>query len=117
MSAHNQRKYYRVQYPGPALPDLVVADRTWKVIECSESGLRYALTGTDPAPDVGEQVAGLLRFGTRAEMKVEGVVVRVDESGVAVHLGDSPVPFKTVLREQRFLRAHFLGHLATPLDP
>ena len=112
MKGRQQRQFYRVHYPGAGRPDLIVGDQTLKVIECSESGLRYEAPTTGAAPQVGDHVRGVVRFGTRSEAEVEGVVVRVTGEDVAVSLGERRIPFATVLKEQRYLRSHYISHLA-----
>ena len=107
----NQRGYYRIEYPTTECPDLVVGDRTMAVIDCSESGLRYDLLETEPRPEIGSEIRGVVRFREGEEVEVEGVIVRLDGRSVAVRFTGTEIPFSTILTEQQYLRRHYLTHL------
>jgi len=110
MTDDNQRARYRIDYPRPARPTLRVGDASLEVVDCSESGLRFELVrGAEPPPP-GTRVRGTVRFVSGDEVEIEGYVTRTGADGVAVRFTEKPIPFRTVLEEQKYLRSHFLGH-------
>ena len=112
MTDSNRRAFYRVDYPLAARPTLVTTDGDLEVVDCSESGLRYALAETDTPPEIGSALGGVIRFCVGEEVAVEAVVVRLQGPSVAVQFSaETQVPFGTILREQRHLRRHYLAHL------
>ena len=103
----NTRAFYRVDYPVRERPVLHTKDDALDVIECSESGLSYALHRGVDRPLVGASITGIVRFGDRAEATVEGVVVRVDDHSAALRLTRRTIPFAIILGEQKYLRRHY----------
>lgn len=111
MKDHNQRGHYRIEYPPRARPSLVTNDGTLEVIDCSESGLPYVLPEEVPRPEIGGEVRGVVRFRTGDEVEVDCVIARVQGRTVAVRLLGTKIPFSTVLKEQHYLRRHYLSGL------
>ncbi len=111
MSYEHQRSFYRISYPGPARPTLVIDGRDFHVVDCSESGLRYELTARDPLPPTGTAVQGTLRFKRGQEVEVAGTVTRYYGDTVALRLTGDGIPFGIILDEQQYLRRNFLRHL------
>ena len=105
--AENTRAFYRVEYPVRERPVLQVGEHSMEVIECSESGLSFELTSRSGPPAPAQKIIGVVRFGDRAEVSVEGVVVRVDEESAAVRLTGATIPFAVILSEQKYLRRHY----------
>ncbi len=98
-----ERSHYRIPYPFAEGPRLVVGFHVCKVLDCSERGLRFnALPHALPA--AGSAVRGRLRFPRGAEIPIEGWVVRVDGTEVALRLAEPGVPFRVILQEQIYLR-------------
>ena len=108
MRERNQRGFCRIEYPAPARPSLVTSEGTLEVIDCSESGLRYALPGAESQPEIGGEVRGVVHFHAGGEMKVEGVISRLYGRSVAVSFSGAKIPFSTILKEQHYLRRHYL---------
>ena len=109
MPHSNQRGFYRIDYPGSARPSLISPDGTREVIDLSESGLRYALFRDELPPAVGAEVSGTVEFRSGDQVKVEGRVVQLYGRSVGVRFSEgAEVPFSTVLKEQHFLRRHYL---------
>ena len=107
MSHPFEREHYRVQYPPPARPHIVVAGRSFEVIDLSERGVRFRLDEEVPL-SVRDEVGGTVRFRRNESIEVMGVVVRVTGREVAVKL-DVGVPLRIIIEEQRFLREHHRG--------
>ena len=112
MATPNKRGYYRIEYPIGDRPLVVADDHGLEIIDCSESGLRYALPDTKPRPEVGSDFAGSIRFREATEnVEVIGVVARVYGPSVAVRFTAKTIPFSVILAEQRRLRRQYLTHL------
>ena len=111
MSYEHQRSFYRISYPGPARPVLAVGDRSFAVVDCSESGLRYELTARDPLPAPGTTIQGTVRFKRGQEVEIVGAVARHYGDTVALRLKGDGIPFRLILDEQQYLRRNFLRHL------
>lgn len=106
----HERAHYRVAYPQAARPAFIPAggDRAFPVVDCCETGIRFAPDHVDPeqaSPGVG--VSGCLRFRDGETLPVEGVVVRIQDGEVAVHLRDTRIPLKRIISEQVFLRSRY----------
>lgn len=107
MNAQPQtRSYYRVEYPLAERPHFLMSDRILQVLDCSEVGFRYDISGY-PAPTVGERIAGRIRFRRGRQFPVEGRVVRVREREVVVMLDEVRIPLATIYDEQRYLRSRY----------
>lgn len=112
MPYEHQRSYYRISYPGPARPVLDVDGQSFAVVDCSESGLRYELTGRDAFPPTGSTVRGTIRFKRGRELEIVGSVARHYGDTVALSLQGDGIPFGLILDEQQYLRRNFLRHLS-----
>ena len=102
---HN-RKHYRIKYPLPERPVLTIEGTDFKVVDCSEFGLRYQ----EPGPAVskpGTEIRGVVRFHDGVEVEIEGEVIRVQNGQVVVHFTGSRIPFTVIIDEQRYLRTHY----------
>jgi hypothetical protein len=106
MSYPFNRAFYRIQYPIAAAPRFVAAGVAHRVVDCSETGFRYA-PDDGRFPAVGSTVEGTLDFRGTEELDVRGTVVRIQAGEIAVHCGDTPIPLAVILREQRYLRVHY----------
>ena len=85
MSDHaNRRGHFRLPYPAGAGPVFVADGISHRVVELSERGMQFAHTERTPAP--GDRVSGRVRFEDGTEVPVEGVVIRIVWSRVAVRL-------------------------------
>lgn len=111
MDTANRRGFYRVQYPLPARPRLLLdspgaVHAVCEVIECSERGLRFQ-TPTQWMLPVGSTVSGTMSFARGPSVRVAGSVVRMQQDEVAILLNRQAIPLATVLDEQRWLRANY----------
>ncbi len=113
MKDANRRDYYRIDYPDSHRPRLWVPFGCLEVLDCSETGLRYRLSG-EPAPEVGAEVEGRLRLGSGRDLRVHGRVTRVREDAVALDLSEPGIPFRVILQEQIHLRRCSLPPEAAP---
>lgn len=100
-----ERAYYRVEYPIQERPALVVGEVEMAVHDVSEHGVRFA-RHPDLRLSEGDAVSGLIRFRDRGELQVEGQVVWIRGPLAALELA-VPVPFGTILDEQRHLRDRY----------
>lgn len=101
------RAYYRIVYPLFLRPSLVVGDRRITVADLSEGGIRLLVA--DPrAFAVGDPVGGVLKLPDDQSLAVNGQVVRVLGSHVALKLSQS-IPFAIILDQQRLLQQRILG--------
>jgi hypothetical protein len=101
------REHYRIQYPTSARPLLAMGPIEYEVVDVSEQGLRFR-AAEDERWKLGDLVAGVVRFQRRDEARVNGVVVRIVEREIAVHLSTG-VPLRVIISEQRYLREHHRG--------
>ncbi|NIP92153.1 MAG: PilZ domain-containing protein [Akkermansiaceae bacterium] len=100
-----ERAYYRVEYPIQERPAFVVDEVEMAVHDLSEHGVRFTRHPHLRLAE-GETVSGLIRFRDRGELHVEGRVVWVRGDMAALEL-QVPVPFGTILDEQRYLRNRY----------
>ena len=102
----SRRAVYRVTYPIPERPELMVGDHVFPVIDCSELGLRYEAPA-ERYPELGATVEGRVAFRRGLQVAVAGEVIRVQDGTVALWFNSrgGGVPFGEILAEQRYLRA------------
>ena len=117
MSSDNRRQSFRVVYPVQARPAFVVAVEHAAVraalLDWSELGLRIAWPSPRDVPAVGTGLSGQIQLRTGHELRVTGVVVRVDAQEIGVRLEGRGVPLAVLYAEQRYLRAAYPGWLAS----
>ena len=103
-SGDDRRQHYRIIYPKMVQPrfEITGARVAARVLDCSESGLRYEPAG-GTRPSVGDLVSGRVRFHPRRQVEVEGEVVRVGHTDVALRLLHPGIPLATIFAEQRHL--------------
>ncbi len=82
--AQELREFHRIRFP-ISQRNLRCEGKSFAVIDVSVRGLRYAAPGVAP-PQIHDTVAGTLRFRRGAQAKIEGVVVRVQNDQIALHL-------------------------------
>jgi hypothetical protein len=100
-----RRAVYRVVYPESARPTLVLPEGEFPVIDCSELGLRLALTAGAPALPyaAGDVIRGELRFRRGVARPISGEVVRVQDRTLAIWFRGDGVPFGEIEAEKRYL--------------
>lgn len=109
----NRRGLYRIEYPAADRPRFIVDGVELEVVDCSESGLRYALTAearaTGEFPRPGTRMEGVVRFTTGSEVEVVATPVNVhgQEGLVGVRFLGDGVPFRVILAEQKDLRRRY----------
>jgi len=106
MPFDHDRAFYRLPYPPPAAPTFVADGVEHRVVDIGEGGFRYAVA-REPAPAVGQRVAGTIRFPGETSLEVEGVVVRYRDGEIAVHCDTRSIPYAIVLREQQRVRKRY----------
>lgn len=105
MQYDSERAFYRVQYPLRERPTFVTEGMELLVWDVSEFGLRFAAA---PRLEIekGDVIKGVIRFKNRGERSVEGEVVW-KEGPIAALCLRVPIPYVTVLNEQRYLRRRY----------
>lgn len=110
---NGRRRDYRLRYPDALRPTLEVEHPLecvshYPVVDIAERGLRYLAEGSALKagaviiPPMGTVVTGqlVIERGTPA-VRVAGVVVRVQDGEVALHLTKQPIPLNVFFAEQR----------------
>ena len=103
-NAQSRRAVYRITYPIPARPSLIVGEDKYPIVDCSELGLRYEAPPSH-RPDVGSTTEGVIHFRRGVELPVAGEVVRLQDGTVALWFGRMGIPFGEIIAEQKYLRA------------
>ena len=107
MNFRFERSEYRIPYPPTARPRFIMGREERDVVDCSEKGLRY-VGEQGFFPEEGAVVSGKVHLVSGgAPVEVRGVVVRVQNGEVAVHLEKPGIPVQRVFQEQRYLSRHF----------
>jgi hypothetical protein len=101
------REHFRIEYPTAARPSLIAGSVEHEVVDVSEQGLRFRMAEGE-SWELGHSVVGTIRFQQRDEVRIRGVVVRIVDKEIAVHLSIG-IPLKTIIDEQRYLREHHRG--------
>ena len=109
-----RREYYRVEYPRKYRPNLTLGGKAYKVINISESGVRFG--GAEPKTfRVGQAVDFNIRFRDGDTVDLWGKVVRVDRATVAIRL-DCLIPLDRIRSEDRYLIKNFPLYTPMPSD-
>ena len=110
---NGRRRDYRLRYPDALRPTLEVEHPLecvshYPVVDIAERGLRYIVDGSALkagaviVPPAGTVVTGQLVTERGAPpVRVAGVVVRIQEGEVALHLTQQPIPLAVFFAEQR----------------
>lgn len=104
----DQREFYRLEFPPPERPRLLVGRQCYEVIDCSARGVRLRVA-EQPLPSLGEVVEGHLRFRRQGQLFVRGSVIRIQNGEIALHLADRDIPIALIRGEER----HMLNHYRT----
>lgn len=99
------REFHRIRFPLSERPTFVCENRSFAVIDVSARGVRYAATD-QPPPNLGDAIAGVIRFRRGSPVTIEGRVVRVQGDHIALHL-KKEIPFSILIAEQRYLHARY----------
>ncbi len=99
------RQFHRIRFPISERPIFLHEGKSLTVIDVSAWGLRCAAPG-QPLPQLQDPIVGLLRFRRGTQIKIEGVVVRIQNDHVALQLAKE-IPFSILLAEQRYLHARY----------
>lgn len=96
-----RREFHRVRFPFAEQPRWFVGDRSFAVIDLSETGCRLAIVGH---VEIGleQSWAGVLRFADGEEVWVEGTPARLDPDSIVVQLAKG-ISFKKIMSLQREL--------------
>ena len=103
--AQELREYHRIRFPISERPTFACEGKSFAVIDVSVRGLRYAAPGV-ALPQIHDTVTGTLRFRRGAQAKIEGVVVRVQNDQIALHL-TKEISFALLIAEQRYLHSRY----------
>jgi len=105
------RQYYRIRYPLSYRPQVQVQgeDSTNDVIELSERGVRFLYKGTGQFKRGGELQVDLV-FHDGESFQFSGKLLRVEKEDLIVHFNGS-IPLSRIMKEQRYLRTHIIGHM------
>lgn len=118
MNQPDRRVAPRVSFDAAELPELIVGQEHYVVLDCSELGLRLMVHGPR-APAVGSMVDGILRFRAGVEAPVAGAVVwtitsatdaSVHQAGIVLNRMRLPAELLSELQEDG-------GDPAPPLAP
>jgi hypothetical protein len=122
MPSDNRRQSFRIVYPSEARPAFAVAPANAgpsdpgiraTVLDWSEFGLRVAWPCPRDVPTAGTQLSGRIRLRTGHEVRLTGVVVRVEGQEIAMRLEGGGVPLAVLYAEQRYLRDTYPGWLVS----
>jgi len=104
-----RRSCYRVRYPAEARPRLILENRAFEVTELCEGGMRFLHRNRIPT-EVGDFIAGEVRFKDGSRTEVCGKIRRGDGPSEAVVTDLEGIPMQTLISEQRYLAKKFPGH-------
>lgn len=112
MSYEHDREFYRVRYPDAVAPRFIEGALTHRVVDIGEGGFRY-VPADGAAPMLGSVVTGVIAFHQAEPLELEGIVVRVQADGVAVHCAKGAIRLAVVLREHGLIRQRYFSDEST----
>lgn len=101
-----KREFYRLRFPPPERPCLIVGRQEYEVLDCSARGLRFVVT-QQPLPALGDLVEGRLHFRRNSHAPIRGLIIRIQNGEIALHMPDSEIPFAILRGEERYLLNHY----------
>lgn len=103
---HSGRRSYRIKYPVADRPVFRDFDdwAEYRVVDCSELGLRFAVAKGAEPPGVGWPMRGIIRLLCGTEAPVAGMVARIERSEVVVHFSSHTLPRDVMFQEHLYLR-------------
>jgi hypothetical protein len=101
-----KRELYRLRFPPPERPHLIVGRQRYEVLDCSARGLRLIIT-QHPLPSLGDLVEGQLLFRRSSHVPIRGLVIRIQNGEIALHMPESEIPFTILRSEERYLLNHY----------
>ena len=105
-ATQEKRELYRLKFPNPERPYLIVGRQKYEVVDCSARGLRFLVT-QQSLPSLGDVVEGRLQFRRHSQAPIRGLVVRIQNGEIALHMPDSEIPFAILRSEERYLLNHY----------
>ena len=102
---NQRRRYYRLHYPEVERPSVWFKGQYYEVTEVSEEGL-VILLGSGCAVRLGQSFVGVIQFRDGETHSIVGVVLRIDESKMAVKLSKG-ISLKRMMAEQIRLRKKY----------
>lgn len=103
MSFIDRRAHERVTYPPGPRPTLLVAGRSYEVLDCSERGLLVARSEAAML-EAAVDIQGRVRFPPGNEVIIEGVVLRVQDEAIAIQFTGLWIPRDVILGELRRMK-------------
>jgi len=102
LAMDSRRAVYRITYPLSERPEFVIGRREHAVVDCSERGLRFEVSGAQ-APALNSLLEGIVRFRRGEQVRVTGTVLRCDGSTAVIVLQGPGIAFSHIIAEQRYL--------------
>lgn len=102
LAMDSRRAVYRITYPLAERPAFVMGRREHAVVDCSERGLRFELSGAQ-APALNSVIDGIVRFRRGEQVQVTGAVLRSDGCTAVIVLQGPGIAFSHIIAEQRYL--------------
>ncbi len=101
----NRREHYRIRYPLTGRPRLTISNNEYEVVDISESGLKFLCKKINEFR-AGSEVRLEITFNDGGSLHVRGKILRTTEK-VSVISFSEDIPFGIILKEQRYLKAHY----------
>jgi len=98
----SRRAVYRITYPLSERPGFVIGRREHAVVDCSERGLRFEVSGVQ-APTLNSLLEGIVQFRRGEQVRVTGTVLRCDGVTAVIVLQGPGIAFSHIIAEQRYL--------------
>jgi len=105
----NRREHYRIRYPLRFRPVFKYTGKKFEIIDISESGIKFFCENTEDFT-AGQEVKGTLMFNDGTSMIIKGNILRIYKRTAIVWLSVH-IPFRHIIREQRFLKTHYPDQL------
>lgn len=101
----NRRAFFRLVYPISEQPAIDVEGTRMRVINISEEGVLVASGAIDA--ELQQQICARIFFSESEPLDIKGKIIRIDESGIAVHLSKG-IPMFQIIQEQQRLKQKYM---------
>ena len=102
MSEAQKRQFFRVIYPIVERPKVIVAGKSYKIIDLSEGGLKIYVKPQPVSLKVDAIIVGKVFFADGVSQEFTGKILRTHEDFIVVRTSVG-ISLQRIMNEQRFL--------------
>ena len=100
-----KRKYFRIIYPEPSRPKIVIGEKHFDIIDISEQGVKFCLDENLKLPE-DEDLQGIVTFPGGTKVEIQGKILRRHGDKLII-LFEHGIPAERISKEHIQLRLKY----------